>query len=102
MKNLSFSFLPSWTKDTHDAVEISMSYSDAVYEFKCEDANTECVHPMPSNEVAKFLAEIGADPKTNPFEAVQRLIAEGKAREIHAAIHSTLKPSFVWTSTNWD
>jgi len=101
MKNLSFSFLPSWAEDTHDAIEISMSYADAVYEFKCEDVNTECVHPMSLAEVPGFLLEIGADPNADPLEAVQLMVDSEKAREVHAAIHAKLKPSFVWTSTNW-
>ena len=78
-----------------------MSQVDDGYEFKCEEASSECVHPLPSNEVSAFLLVIEADPSANPFEAVQHLVAEGKAREVHAAIHATLKPSFVWTSTDW-
>ena len=101
MKNLTFSFLPSWAKNKHESVEISMSRVDSGYEFKCEEASSECVHPLPSNEVPTFLLAIGADPASNPFEAVQHLVAEGKAREVHAAIHADLKPSFVWTSTDW-
>lgn len=78
-----------------------MSQVDIGYEFKCEETSSECVHPLPANEVTAFLLAIGADSAANVFEAVQHLVADGKAREVHAAIHATLKPSFTWTSTDW-
>lgn len=96
MKNLRFSFLPSWAKGQNDSVDISMSQVKTGYEFKCDESESECVHPMAFGDVPKFLLEVGADPKANPFEVVQELIDAGKAREVHAAIHATLKPSFVW------
>jgi hypothetical protein len=101
LKSLTFSFLPFRADTKHESVEISMSQVNDGYEFKCEEASRECVHPLPSNQVPTFLLAIGADHSANPFEAVQHLVEEGKVRDVHAAIHATLKPSFVWTSTDW-
>lgn len=101
MENLRFSFLPSWAEEEHDLLEISMSQIDAGYEFKCEETNTECIHPMTFDEVPRFLLEIGANQDTDPLEAVKQMVKANRVKEVHAAIHALLKPSFVWTSTNW-
>lgn len=101
MKDLRFSFLPSWSEEKHDSVHMAMSHRDEGYEFKCEEANTECVHPMSLGEVPLFLSELGAEPGADPFETVQQMVALGKSAEVHQAIHATLKASFVWTSTDW-
>lgn len=101
MNLLHFSFLPSWAEGQQDLIEISMSRIDSGYEFKCEETNTECVHPMSLSEVPGFLLEIGATQDTDPFDAVKQLVEADQVKEVHAAIHTKLKPSFVWTSTDW-
>jgi len=101
MPKFVFSFSPSGLEAKHDEVEISMSQVDNGYEFKCEDRISECVHPMSLAEVPGFLSEIGAAQDSDPLEVVQQMVEDGKARQIQKAIHAKLKPSFVWTSTDW-
>lgn len=101
-KELSFKYLPSWAKSPSDYIDIWLGRGESGLEFRCQEVDKDCAHPISPEQVPDFLAALGEDPNGKLFPTLERLIAEGKEGAIHAAIHKKLKASFVWGSTDWD
>lgn len=101
-KELRFKYLPSWAKSPSDYIDISLGRGESGLEFRCQEIDEDCAHPISNEQVPDFLSELGEDPSGNLFPTLERLIAEGKEDAIHKAIHTNLKASFVWRSTEWD
>ncbi len=101
MKNFKFSFKSSGANGSSYEIYISVSKTKDGYLFRCDDTETDCAHPLTQPETAAFLEALGAEPKSGVFAAVKQMVELGKAAHVHRVIHQTLKPSFVWTSTDW-
>ena len=101
-KELRFKYLPSWAKSPSDYIDIWLTRGESGLEFRCQEINDDCAHPISPEQVPEFLAALGEDPNRKLIPTLERLIAEGNEGAIHAAIHKKLKASFVWVSTDWD
>lgn len=101
-RELRFSYLPSWAKNPREFIDVWLGQGESGLEFRCQEVDEDCAHPISQDQAPEFLAALGEDPIGKLFPTLEKLIAEGKQGAIHTAIHKTLKASFVWQSTNWD
>lgn len=101
---IEFNYLPISAKNSHDTETVKMTKTDTGYEFRCESADEECVHSLPSDKYELFIRTLGDDfsEVSDPEIVVLKFVAEERFQEIYSAIHQGLKVTYSWRSTNWN